>query len=707
MIQFDFVPKAASIIKVIGVGGGGGNAVSYMHSLGIEGVDFILANTDAKALQDSNVPTKIQLGPNLTEGLGAGANPEVGANACMESTEEITKLLSENTKMVFVTAGMGGGTGTGAAPVIANIAKSMGLLTVGIVTTPFSHEGIRRRRQAEEGIAKMRDNVDTILVISNDKMRHAFGNLPFTQAFAKADNVLATAAKCITDVIGSRGQVGIDFADVCTVMKDGGVAIMGSASSSGPDRAREAVQMAIDSPLLNDSQINGAKWVLVNINSSRGEFEQTVDEIDAIQSYIQQEAGTECDVILGLGIDENLGEAINVTIIATGFQTKSTTAAYDKAHTEKPEDEKIVVSLGNTTSSAAAPSNDTNPTATAVTEIVRATASDDVIIHQLAPSEVNEVVAILEQPKQESIVPSIQMENIEPKVVFSLDDNSIATASIAAPNSTVAPLSEIKENNLLEANAIASPVAMVESTPEVTPVPEVALPIAAETTINNETSREIEVPASNEVIADLPKIAPIAELPIVENILPTTPVAATPIADAPKMMGFGFRPKMVAKPMQEAPTQPQELAIDEQKVVFELSTEITEVPTPKVELEPQSITQESNGFQARQVADDDIVVIQGITINRRRGSRLMTDEELMEQVEFELRKQATYERASSLRSMNFNNGIGGNLDEPAFKRAGRPLPEAENARDEMSNIQIGANSGIETRVAFLNKNNPC
>jgi cell division protein FtsZ len=341
MIQFDLPQKQSSIIKVIGVGGGGGNAVNYMYNLGIDGVDFVLANTDVKALEASPIPLKVQIGPALTQGLGAGANPDIGQKACEESIAEITNILKENTKMVFVTAGMGGGTGTGGAPIVARVAKELGILTVGIVTTPFSHEGNRRKKQAEIGIDKMKESVDTILVISNDKLRHQFGNLGFREAFSKADDILATATKCITDVINSRGHVIVDFADVCTVMRDGGTAILGSAEASGENRAQEAVEKAINSPLLNDNDIAGAKWVLLNINSSEGEFEHTIDEMDVIQNYVQTMAGDNCDVILGVGYDNSLEEKIGVTIIATGFSHKELEASFD-AKQEKPEDKKII-----------------------------------------------------------------------------------------------------------------------------------------------------------------------------------------------------------------------------------------------------------------------------------------------------------------------------------------------------------------------------
>ncbi|MBK7123660.1 MAG: cell division protein FtsZ [Chitinophagaceae bacterium] len=344
MIHFDLPKDQSSIIKVIGVGGGGSNAVNHMFSQNIEGVNFIICNTDAQAIAQSKVPNKIQLGPHLTQGLGAGANPEIGRQATEESLEEIKRILEVNTKMAFITAGMGGGTGTGGAPILAKICKDLGILTVGIVTTPFAYEGKKRIAQAEEGVMLLKNHVDTLLVISNDKLRHQFGNLKMKEAFAKADNVLATAAKCITDVINSTGQINVDFADVCTVMTNGGVAILGSAAAEGENRAQSAIENAINSPLLNDNDIRGAKWILININSSEGEHEFTMDEVEIIQNYLLSQAGDDTDVILGLGYDNSLGAQIGITLIATGFDHKDPFEKKPEAKKEQ-KDEKIVMTL--------------------------------------------------------------------------------------------------------------------------------------------------------------------------------------------------------------------------------------------------------------------------------------------------------------------------------------------------------------------------
>lgn len=318
-MNFDLPKDQSSIIKVIGVGGGGSNAVNHMYQLGIKGVDFIVCNTDSQALDISPVPVKVQLGQSLTEGRGAGSIPAVGKNAAIENLDEIQEILAKQTTMVFVTAGMGGGTGTGAAPVIAKAAKDMGILTVGIVTIPFTFEGRKRMKQAEEGLREMRASVDTLLVIKNDKLREIHGNLSLQNAFAQADNILATAAKGIAELISVTGAINVDMNDVNTVMKDSGVAIMGQAVAEGEDRAIKAATKALESPLLNDNDIEGAQYILLNI--TYGSNEVMMDEISDITDYIQHAAGSTADVIWGHGLDESLEEKLSVTIIATGFKS--------------------------------------------------------------------------------------------------------------------------------------------------------------------------------------------------------------------------------------------------------------------------------------------------------------------------------------------------------------------------------------------------
>lgn len=315
--SFDLPKGNSSIIKVIGVGGGGNNALKHMYETGIHGVDFVICNTDAQTLDNNPVANKVQLGVSTTEGLGAGADPEVGEKAAIESIDEIKAALGQNTKMVFITAGMGGGTGTGAAPVIAKVAKEMGILTVGIVTVPFSFEGKRRLEQAESGLDRLRNNVDSLIVINNDKLRQQFGNLGFKQGFSKADEVLTNAAKGMAEVITGYFDINIDFRDAKTVLANSGTALMSTGKASGENKAEEAVKKALDSPLLNDNKITGAKNVLLLIRS--GAEEATMDEIGVIMDHIQKEAGHTAEIIFGVGTDEELGDAVSVLVIATGF----------------------------------------------------------------------------------------------------------------------------------------------------------------------------------------------------------------------------------------------------------------------------------------------------------------------------------------------------------------------------------------------------
>jgi len=336
--SFDLPKGNSSIIKVIGVGGGGNNALKHMYEKGIHGVDFVICNTDAQTLDNNPVSNKVQLGTTITEGLGAGADPEVGEKSAIESIEEIKAAMGQNTKMVFITAGMGGGTGTGAAPVIAKVAKDMGILTVGIVTVPFSFEGKRRLEQAENGLDKLRNNVDSLIVINNDKLRQQFGNLGFKQGFSKADEVLTNAAKGMAEVITGYFDVNIDFRDAKSVLQNSGTALMSTGVASGENKAAEAVRKALDSPLLNDNKIIGAKNVLLLIRS--GAEEVTMDEIGVIMDHIQKEAGNTADIIFGVGADEELGDSVSVLVIATGFSN-------DNKKFSGPT-EKIKISLNDT-----------------------------------------------------------------------------------------------------------------------------------------------------------------------------------------------------------------------------------------------------------------------------------------------------------------------------------------------------------------------
>ena len=464
MIQFDLPKEQSSIIKVIGVGGGGSNAVNYMHSLGIGGVDFVVCNTDAQALALSKVPNKVQLGPSLTQGLGAGANPEIGKQATQESLEEVRRILEVNTKMAFITAGMGGGTGTGGAPIVAKICKDMGILTVGIVTTPFSYEGKKRAAHAENGIMELRNQVDTLLVISNDKLRHQFGNLTMSAALSTADNVLATAAKCITDVINATGQINVDFADVCTVMRNGGVAILGSARANGENRAHMAIEHALNSPLLNDSNIKGAKWVLININSKTGDTEFTMDEVETIQQYLLTQAGPDTDVILGLGYDESLGDDISVTIIATGFEQKSPFGETKPAEQKVVQEEKIMFTLD------IAPKPISEPVKLVVDEpaadqidtpVESLTIEEPQIVFEEEPS--NEIELVVDKPASNIQVAEINMVDEEKPVVFEFDveveQTPLVVEAISIETEPIVEPAPLQEPTAEEINAIKEEIA--------------------------------------------------------------------------------------------------------------------------------------------------------------------------------------------------------------------------------------------------------
>lgn len=333
LMNFDLPVDRSSIIKVVGVGGGGGNAVNHMFQQGIKDVNFVVCNTDAQALANSPVSVKVQLGESLTEGRGAGNKPEIGRQAAIESLEEITEILSGNTKMVFITAGMGGGTGTGAAPVIAKAAKELGLLTVAIVTIPFRFEGDKRISQAVEGISEIEKYVDSLLVINNEKLREVCGNLKFSEAFSYADNILATGAKGIAEIITVPGYINVDFADVETVLTNSGVALMGTGTAKGEDRAVKAVQQALTSPLLNDNNIQGTENILLNITFGTSEI--TMDEIGEIADFVNSEVGSSPNIIWGTGMDESLEDSISLTIIATGFESNSIPELYSKKTTKK------------------------------------------------------------------------------------------------------------------------------------------------------------------------------------------------------------------------------------------------------------------------------------------------------------------------------------------------------------------------------------
>ncbi|MCL6294156.1 cell division protein FtsZ [Jejuia spongiicola] len=438
-IAFDLPKNQSNVIKVIGVGGGGSNAINHMFQQGIKGVDFYICNTDAQALQNSGVPNKIQLGVNLTEGLGAGANPDIGEQSAVESFDDISTMLDTNTKMVFITAGMGGGTGTGAAPIIAKMAKDLDILTVGIVTMPFAFEGKMRIEQSQKGIEKLRDVVDSLIVINNNKLREVYGNLGFKAGFSKADEVLSTAARGIAEVITHHYTQNIDLRDAKTVLSNSGTAIMGSALASGQNRAQDAIRKALDSPLLNDNKITGAKNVLLLIVS--GSHEITIDEIGEINDHIQTEAGHGANIIMGVGEDEALEESIAVTIIATGFNVEQ------QDEISNTETKKVVHSLSED-------------------EDANVKAAEPVIIEPIVELEEKKETPVvrhtldleseeepIKQPQKTVVKEDSIAENID---VFSKDINLIPTSEIIKNIDVV--YDEVKADIVEEEDFIIKPV---------------------------------------------------------------------------------------------------------------------------------------------------------------------------------------------------------------------------------------------------------
>ena len=473
-ISFDLPKNQSNVIKVIGVGGGGSNAINHMFNQGIKGVDFVICNTDAQALENSAVPNKIQLGIDLTEGLGAGANPKIGEQSAVESMAEIKSMLTTNTKMIFITAGMGGGTGTGAAPIIARMAKDLDILTVGIVTIPFHFEGTMRNEQAQIGVENLRQNVDSLVVINNNKLRDVYGNLGFKAGFSKADEVLATAARGIAEVITHHYTQNIDLRDAKTVLSNSGTAIMGSATSSGANRAQIAINKALDSPLLNDNKIAGAKNVLLLIVS--GTEEITIDEIGEISDHIQAEAGHGANIIMGVGDDETLDGSVSITVIATGFD------AEQQNEITNTETKKIIHTLGD----EAKAQLDLTPNVTATQVVLppqtkrdvttREVSQEPIIVHTLFEEEPQEPEAVQESVPQTQEVPfegyiatTDLIKNID------VESNLVDIHFLAEFEQLV--INEISVNNFeVIQPEIVSPKAVEETQPtEVTPVEQEAV----------------------------------------------------------------------------------------------------------------------------------------------------------------------------------------------------------------------------------------
>ena len=598
MIHFDLPTEKSSILKVIGVGGGGSNAVNYMFNQQIEGVNFVICNTDAQALAASGIPNRVQLGPHLTQGLGAGANPEIGRQATEESLEEIRKILEVNTKMAFITAGMGGGTGTGGAPIIAKICKDLGILTVGIVTTPFAYEGKKRLQQAEEGIRQLRQQVDTLLVISNDKLRHQFGNLKMREAFEKADNVLATAARCITDVINSTGQINVDFADVCTVMRSGGRAILGHAEVAGTHRAQLAIEEALNSPLLNDNEIKGAKWILININSSRGEYEFTMDEVEVIQQYLLTRAGENTDVILGMGYDDLLGDKLGITLIATGFEHKDTTSItpFKKA---APEEEKIIMVLGEQLAPPAA------STATAAPAVVAE-------IETPQPPAPSASVA--------TVTPAVEVEAIDPLMPRLVEEPVVEAALPVAPASSEETIIHFELSTLSSSlqpevqievePAIASvrPAAVLET--DASYLAAAAAPVSAgpaaggyltrPANIYAEAPTPVAAQAPTAVVAAVVSPAPVPPAPVPAAVEQAPIAQAAPLPEATPVVSA------VSAPVPTPADEPEELQmqlIEKEELPAAPTPLLYQIHTATPSVQEEGISVEDTLEQQRRAAD--------------------------------------------------------------------------------------------------------
>jgi len=650
-MQFDLPKELASIIKVIGVGGGGSNAVNHMFKQGIKGVDFIVCNTDQQALDISPVPTKIVLGTTLTKGRGAGSKPEVGKNAAIENIEDVRSLLGNNTEMIFITAGMGGGTGTGAAPVIAQAAKELGILTVGIVTVPFSQEGKKRKEQALEGIREMRKSVDSLIIINNDKLREIYGNLKASQSFAKADDVLSMAAKGIADIITTTLQINTDINDVKTVMSNSGVAIMGTAYAAGENRAVRAAEEALNSPLLNDNEIGGARYVLVNITCGSGDNEITMEELGDISDYIQDAAGQSAEVIKGYGIDETLDGRVNVTIIATGFNSKEIEVTELNKQPEKVvrnlmEDVKQEVTIPGVTNEITSVTEDT-------------TVEERVTIEDYSKA------------KKESLEPFLiirPVEEIPKKVEIGLEINNITTVTTAE-------------------TIIAEPVAVVE---------EKQIEVVAEVIVEPTT----EVVVETLPVAEITEVTPVAEVvePIAEvvEIAPIAETIAEPVAE-------------VIAPIVEAVVEErkEELVIENPIAEVVTNEEMAESFASNI------LTEEPQAAEATPVVVNEApaTVVSETPIVDEKAEQLAKEEKIRN--EEQIRK--AQERIMKLKELSFKlktpNGLNELENEPAYKRRNVQLDSTPHSSEsQVSKYTLSPEEGndkktnIKPNNSFLHDN---
>lgn len=672
-MKFD-LPEHSSIIKVIGVGGGGSNAVNHMYRQGINGVDFIVCNTDKQALDMSPVPNKIVLGTTLTEGRGAGSLPEVGRNAAIENIEDIRKLLANNTKMVFITAGMGGGTGTGAAPIIAGIAREMGILTVAIVTVPFLFEGKKRRVQAEEGLEQLKQNVDTLLVVCNDKLREMYGNLKLSDAFSHADDVLAIAAKSIAEVISLTQQINVDFADVCTVMRNSGVAIMGSAMVSGENRSTRAVEMALNSPLLNDNNITGARYVLLNIIS--GENEITMDELGEITDYIQEAAGQTAEIIKGYGVDPSLGDNVNVTIIATGFN-QNNPIAYEYSKRQAPE--KVVLNLMTKTEEPV----------------------DEVANEEPKAETVNPLEPFLVSKQPEPFVEVKVVDAVAP--VEAVITNPLEPFLVAKSEESVAE-SKVEEPAASVEEEVVSEVSLSE---EIAPVPEIALADEIASQINAIETAEMPVVAEAEISKVEESVEPVVNTNVEFEITNLNePEEQTQSSEITASTEEPASENLVEKWINVAEMDSVNEPVAEVNAVSELVAEYTSEPVAEIKSEP--IAEVSAPNEPFLIKKDEVVSEEKETIVSKQN-----DEELAKKIQTEELQKKAQERIQKLKELSLKlktpQGLNEMEHEPAYKRRNISLENVPHSSEsQVSRYTLSENEEKKVEIkpnnSFLHDN---
>ena len=643
-IAFDLPKNQSNVIKVIGVGGGGSNAINHMFQQGIKGVDFVICNTDAQALDNSMVPNKIQLGVSLTEGLGAGANPDVGEQAAIESFEEIKRMLDTNTKMVFITAGMGGGTGTGAAPIIAKQAREMDILTVGIVTIPFQFEGKMRNEQAQIGVEKLRAQVDSLIVINNNKLREVYGNLGFKAGFSKADEVLATASRGIAEVITHHYTQNIDLRDAKTVLSNSGTAIMGSATASGASRASDAISKALDSPLLNDNKIQGAKNVLLLIVS--GGEEITIDEIGEINDHIQQEAGHSANIIMGVGEDESLEDSIAVTIIATGFNVETQNEIVNT------ETKKIIHTLEDEQRAEHNFGQKYNPNAGS-SEEKKKPAPKAKIVHSLEEADENEVQAVKEDL---STPPSARnMDVVYEDVKYGAEDDFLITDTSEGVQDKEASTSEENSEESEDQFMFTFDFPIGKKDEVKTP--------SQEQQKNQKPVQKVQQPQSNKVVHDLNDTAKEMEVNEPIEIIPVTENSSTGIKRY--SLDDYMEVEQMLKKSKPAPKKTEE---KEEEIVFEKKT-----------ISPE--TQENPSKERRGDPFDNPI-----------------SESLIERAA---------ERRKKMKDFNYKfRSNAAQLDEiekqPAYKRAGIELENSRHGDEKLSRTTLG--NGDNDELKFRSNN---